>query len=366
MKVGQQVYDSLSQFQTIDDHQLADLKQKVKNVLEPIIKFDAPTIFMVPNRIPQNIELPLKGYDLYISETRSLPRYRIKISGPDGLIIKAVKEIENIDGDDAIDESVGYPLILNAEWEIRYDGEAFFYNNFTQTKSALRVKMPNHNGTELPEEDYNLQFSNRMKLLSDDPTQRNNHMKFFRLLGHDIGNDKFALAIANHNYGIDIIPCIALPILGLIVISDFGGIYDEPRPIAGKIDESGCELLYRFHTDEPLEIPVYESEIKVDGLVSFADIPMYKTNNSKWISVLNKKSFDGLKPLIRNPFFGEAVFRCDVCGKEPMDLKSFYSCQKCFDYTMCNGCQCDHEHQDSLALCHSFDDYVNSTVVTYV
>ena len=163
--------------------------------------------------------------------------------------------------------------------------------------------------------------------------------------------------------GKNTIPCLVSPSRGIVVITDYTGIYDYPEPLAGKVSDDGTQLIYRFYTDQPLEEMIYRCET-VKMPVGFSDFAHYKTNNATWTPVSTVKDFE-LKPLLRlgGGLFGTTI-GCDECDEPILDEQKCRCCTECFDYFCCGDAPRKHDESHTLIECNSFEDILNSYTIT--
>ena len=369
--IGNWLEISNSEVQYVKDQVRAMLKVHVQKTSEPHISTEEKLI-VAPVRYPQVDSLPCEGYILEIG-LPGLSRYKATVSTT-GELVKLVKLIPNtcepIQDILALDESKGFPVVLNEEWEIhsamgadvaegaiasREGGEAdvYLFNTKLEKRSELQVKFPQHNGADYPLGCYNCEVD-LARLFA------RHKCRFFRLPQYDTKydtHDVYAVVIARENHGIDLLPCLVSPTRGLMVITDFARLYDYPEPLAGKVSEEG--LMYRFHVDEDIEEVLFRSET-IRGPVSFFDIPYYRNNNAQWRRVVSKDAFT-LKPLIQlGGEFGSS-YECDHCQAPIEENQDTQFCTQC-DYICCSKCTPVHEHL--LVKCHSFQDILDSYTIT--
>jgi len=371
ISLGTRVFELLGGYQTIDEDELTEVKAKVQEILLQSGAVDkAPDpIYCCVQRIPDaKSTLPLQGYDIYAaSEVASFPRYRIKVKAPDGEVPRIWHQTDNkaesLEDIEKQDESQEYPIVLDKEWEIRWDGaRAFLFNTLTRTCSDLKLKYPKHNGKRLPENLYNISGWIPQFIRSKVEGKRA-FMRFFRLPHFD-HEGRFAVVIARHYYGIDLIPCLVSPQKGRMVITDFAGIYDYPEPLAGKVSQDGSKLQYRFHTDEPLEKLLYCARQNIAGVVTMEDFSHYKVSNQAWKTVIDEGSFR-LKPLLR---LGHGVlainFTCDECGEDIPCDDECHLCTQCFDYSCCANCKSGHDPSHELRACKSAEELLATYTIS--
>ena len=360
----------------ISDSEVQYVKDQVRVMLNQ--KTSAPHIstekklIVAPVRYPQVHSLPCEGYILEIRLTDAIYKATASTKGE---LVKLVKLIPNtcepLPEIRALDESKGFPVVLNAEWEIHSamgddvidgaiagreggEGDVYLFNTKLEKRSELQVKFPQHNGAEYPLGCYNCEVD-LVRLFA------RHKCRFFRLPQYDTQyerHDAYAVVIARENHGIDLLPCLVSPTRGVMVITDFASLYDYPEPLAGKVSEEG--LMYRFHVDEDIEEVLFCSET-LRGPVSFFDIPYYRNNNSQWRRVMSKAAFT-LKPLIQlGTEFGSS-FECDHCQARIEDNQETQFCTQC-DYFCCLNCTPVHDHV--LVKCHSFQDILDSYIITF-
>jgi hypothetical protein len=367
--IGEDVVELLSRWMETTDEEVQYVKTQVQNVLIKITDEPIECCLLAPTRLPQNEALECEGYDLMICKTRGeYPIYRVKVCSLSGEISQVHRQTLNGGGsvDDivALDESLAYPVKLDDMWEIQHNGEiAQFYNHVTKEHSALELTFPKHNGCDYQNEElYN--YHGLEQVLMPSTESRRRFDKFHRFPHYDcVDEGVYALMLEINHCGKNTIPCLVAPSRGIVVITDYTGIYDYPLPLAGKVSDDGTQLIYRFYTDQPLEEMIYRCET-VKSPVGFNDFTHYKINNSTWTPVSTVKDFE-LKPLLRlGGGFLATTIACNECDEPIQDEQKCSCCTECFDYLCCAGCTSKHDESHTLIECNSFEDILNSYTIT--
>ena len=367
--ISKRCIEILGNWNDCPDSDVNLVKEKLRVILKKTIPneyFYKDFFTLSPYRMPRNNNLPLEGYELILAPNGETDKttFCVRVTA-NGKIVNIVKEIFHKCDLKAIkkeDTGLNYPLKISNDWEIIWDENdkcAYFINN-DGGKKKIDYKFPLMNGKP-----YDSLFYNNVGYK---PKMKKSFIFYpFPKLNYKIGeNNCYPLLIGYYKYGFNIVPVIAVPENGSIVITDFFYNFDYPELVAAKLDGDGDgdgdEFKIFLISDEPTQTVLYNNE-KLEEKNKFFSFRSLYGNYNRWVDLeINSETFN-LKPLLNfSGLFGLAV-TCDQC--EQTDIKNdFYACCECENYALCQNCYQERKHTHEFYFCEKLEDLTKDMKIT--